>query len=172
MIQVIESKLWFARLDEKDGNCHMSNSYRVTCCKTKCLCKNKRRNRLVGNREGSFQYKSIRLIISLRHLHRAKDRNVHFRAANHCKRIRGGEERRPRDHGDGLLTSVDKVGIYGRFRGVGTEAQETVLTLQLDSHTWRQVIADQSWHTDAEIGVHKNDAVFFVIVTRFLARLW
>ena len=95
----------------------------------------------------------IGYIAVLRNFHGPQDRKVHFAGAYHPKAHSRIKERRTRQSGNGLLTSIDEIRILRTLPREWPHAQQTVFRLQLDFHSLGNKIGDKSWDTNAEIDI-------------------
>ena len=67
-------------------------------------------------------------------------RDVDVAAADHGERIRRREEAGRRQFGDGLLASIDQVGVFLALVREGAHPEHAVLALQLHAHPLGNVI--------------------------------
>lgn len=89
-----------------------------------------------------------------RDLEGAKNSQVNVRATDHGKGVVAREQGGTGQQSNGLLAGVDQIGVLLTGLGEGTKAQDTILTLQVDSDTLLEVVAGKHGHTDAQVDVH------------------
>mmetsp|Transcript_48702 Transcript_48702/g.115951 ORF Transcript_48702/g.115951 Transcript_48702/m.115951 type:complete len:229 (-) Transcript_48702:638-1324(-) len=94
------------------------------------------------------------------HLHGPQDRHVHFGPSDHAEGLRGGEERRARNHGDRLLSRINEVGIDLSLCRIRPDSEEPILALEFNAHPRLEVVAHERWHPNSEIDVHAVRQLF------------
>lgn len=88
------------------------------------------------------------------HFEGAEHREVHVPTADHSEGLVAGEGSGARKVGDGLLASVNPVGVHLILRGEGAHTEETVLRLKGDGHTGEEVVGRLGGDTNTEVDVH------------------
>ena len=74
-------------------------------------------------------------------------------AANLSERIGAREISRPRPFGNSLLARVNQVGVNLLFFRKRANAEQSVLGLERDVHSFRNVVRDERRNADAEIHI-------------------